>query len=95
MLIPALMGIPLMLAQYGRLNSLIFGEILVTYPRRVFLTDIHLFSTLLNDEKDTLHLRKIKEIQKWIELNSGPLTADQMPNRVVSVCKMLMHRVKN
>jgi hypothetical protein len=86
-LIPALMGIPILLGKYGRLNGLQFGDVLYSYPRAHILNDIHDIRS------------KIKETQKnpnttlcleWISKNIGPLPAENMPKRVMEVFKSIM-----
>lgn len=78
-LIPALMGIPLFLAKYGKLRELEFGEVLISYPNSVYLSDIDKFSSLW----DSLNLESKDELDFWIRANSGPLPAEAMPERVV------------
>lgn len=79
-IIPALVGLPLFLPQYGPLAGQRYGELLTTYPRARVLEDVSEFSAILTtiqtatDRTATL---------RWIKDNTGPLPAAGMPNRVV------------
>jgi hypothetical protein len=81
-LIPALMGMPLFLAQYGRLNSQRFGEVLTSYPRARLLPDLGSFSSLLAAECRECDPERTRA---WIAFNAGPLPAEDMPHRVAQV----------
>jgi hypothetical protein len=86
-MIPALIGVPLLLGQYGKLSQQNYGEVLYSYPRSRFLKDI-------NEVKN-----KIKEIRdnfdreaccKWVTENAGPMPPDDMPKRVIEAFKEIM-----
>ncbi len=86
-MLPALMGMPLMLAKYGKLSSLGFGKILVNYPRSHVLEDI-------SDVTDFLHKNAqypdAANLEKWINLNVGPLPTEKMPDRVVAIVEAML-----
>ena len=85
--IPALMGIPLLLAKYGTLSEQMYGDILVNYPRSREINDINSFNRLLAEEESNYDLEQCKE---WIDINAGPLPADLMPDRVANVIKEII-----
>jgi len=89
-LIPALLGLPVLLAQYGKLSSQQYGQVLTSYPRARFLRSLEEVSTLLEDVKGTTS----KEAAlSWIKTNAGPLPAEDMPKRVAEVILMIIkHR---
>jgi hypothetical protein len=91
-LIPALMGIPLILPQYKKLQVLRFGEVLLTYPRALVLHDLNQLSYLLEKESQSVDTKSCKE---WTDINSGPLPAEEMPNRVVKVILDLIKEKRN
>jgi hypothetical protein len=89
-LIPALMGIPMVLPTFGKLEPLLFGEVLLTYPRSIMLDNLSNFSTELKKESENLDLSKC---EKWVNINSGPLPAEEMPNRVTNqILKLIKSR---
>lgn len=81
-LVPALMGMPLFLAQYGNLAGQPFGELIVSYPRAKLLSDVGNFNSTLAAEQATVDPTLVSA---WIAQNTGPLPADQMPVRVASI----------
>lgn len=87
-IIPALMGIPLFLAKYGRLHELEFGEVLYSYPKATYLTDILQFSAKLAKMNFCCSL---EELSKWIEVNSGPMPVERMPERVAEIVQEIVH----
>jgi hypothetical protein len=89
--IPALMGMPLFLAQYGKLGEHRFGELLTTYPRTRPLPDLSRLASLLKEEETIVDFLQIKE---WIDKNSGPLPAEDMPNRVAEVVLSLIQELR-
>jgi len=78
-LIPALMGMPLLLARYGVLESLSFGSILIDYPRSYPITDISSVSKVMQKNSKKSDSAKLSA---WIDLNVGPLPPEEMPERV-------------
>lgn len=86
-LVPALLGMPLLLAQYGRLGNLRFGEVLSSYPRARRLTALSSFDSVLAAERIECDP---DETSRWIEVNGGPLPAEDMPQRVAeTVLRMI------
>ena len=86
-LIPCLLGLPLLLNRYGPLKSLMYGKIFTTYPRAQYLDDICSFNDLLLKEKVLFDPDKV---MAWINENSGPMPAEDMPKRVAQVVKNLI-----
>jgi hypothetical protein len=78
-LIPSLLGIPLFLAVYGKLEGQQYGQVLTSYPRACRLSDINTFEALLLAEQQNLNPEKVTQ---WIKNNAGPLPVAEMPNRV-------------
>jgi hypothetical protein len=85
--VPALMGIPLLYANYGQLNDLRFGPVLMTYPRGHILRDLAAVRGILEGiwKKEDAGL-----LNDWITANSGPLPAELMPERVASILNGMM-----
>ena len=86
-MIPALMGLPLLLAQYGKLSDQEFGMVLTEYPRARFLQDVNNISLLLDEEQQMVDFDKVNA---WIEENVGPMPASMMPERVVEVIEKIV-----
>lgn len=86
-LIPALLGLPLFLTQYGKYDEQEFGKLLTSYPRAVLLSDILSFNNELNAEKLRLN---ILVAQNWIDKNAGPLPADKFSERVTNIINQLV-----
>jgi len=85
--IPALLGMPLFLANYGCLKEQRYGEVVTSYPRASLLSDVRDLSSLLENGQagfDPVHVRQ------WIEHNAGPLPPEEMPDRVVEVVLSLI-----
>lgn len=85
-LIPALMALPLYIAQYGPLVNQAYGKVLITYPRTVHLKDLSLFSVMQNKILQSLNET---ELNKWIEFNVGPLPSNKISERLVAIIKSL------
>lgn len=80
-LIPALIGIPVFLASFGKLLGQQYGGVLLSYPRCIPLLDpVRLKQALF--ERAAVD---IAATQKWIQNNCGPLPAEKMPTRVADV----------
>lgn len=88
-LVPALMGMPLFLARFGRLEDLQFGEVLRSYPRALELGDPLDFDRLLTAEAETCDPDRVVG---WIRTNAGPLPASDMPRRLAEVILDLVQR---
>jgi hypothetical protein len=90
-MVPAMLGMPLLLAQYGRLKSLGFGSVLKAYPRSYFLYDLSNILSIL--EKD-LQIPNGVKLFEWIYLNAGPLPPEKMPERVAEVIEKMITNTK-
>ena len=85
--VPALMGLPLFLANYGRLSDQTYGAVLLTYPRSALLRDLANFDALITA---AAHCDE-QQVKQWIESNAGPFPAEQMPDRVADVILKLIN----
>lgn len=87
-LIPALLGVPVLMASFGKLQNQKYGKVLMDYPRSTLITDAgKVASTITSIEQgDT------SDVATWIKRNSGPLPADEMPRRVVDVLNSVIGR---
>lgn len=86
-LIPALMGMPLLYANYDQLRDLRFGPVLTTYPRGYLLRDLSEITAIL--EKDSA-VQSREGLDEWIADNAGPLPAEEMPNRVAQLLQSMI-----
>jgi hypothetical protein len=85
-MVPALMGLPLLLAQYGSLSHATFGKIFLSYPAVQHLTNLADIELKLND---VLNFYNVDSINDWIKENSGP-SAGGMPQRVLQAINSLI-----
>jgi hypothetical protein len=88
-LMPALLGMPLFLAQYGRLEGQRFGHVLASYPRAKALGDLARFAESLATLQQSYD---VDATRRWIAENAGPLPASRMPSRVAEVVTSLIGR---
>lgn len=86
-LIPAMMGLPLFLANYGKLARQEYGELIEGYPRARRISDMRDFSFELAAESE--HVNEAAVLQ-WITRNCGPRPASCMPERVAEVVLTLI-----
>ena len=90
-IIPALMGMPLLLARYGKLSQQHFGKILREYPIGEYLDEVSDFKRQL----DSLNFKRNEEsVLIWINKNSGPLPAELMPDRVLKNILKLIRKMR-
>lgn len=85
-MIPALIGMPILLARFGALRDLKFGSALTSYPRARFLRQVRDLPLLLGEvhagaDHDTT--------ERWIAASAGPLPAESMPERVAALLDRL------
>jgi hypothetical protein len=80
-LIPALLGLPLLMVAFGKLEGQGYGKVLMDYPRSCLLSDA--YSVLSSIKK--IEGNPAEELSTWITQNAGPLPADEMPNRVAEI----------
>lgn len=85
-IIPALLGLPLLLAHYGKFSGQEYGELLTTYPLARKLDSIDEASNVLHALSD---LQCTRGIRDWIYANAGPLPAELMPERVVDIVESI------
>ena len=88
-MIPALLGLPLLLCQYGKLAGLRYGEALASYTRSRYLTKLTDIAALLDEEEKTLDQQLV---YNWIAANSGPMPAEEMPVRVAAAIDDMIGR---
>jgi hypothetical protein len=87
-LIPGLLGMPLFLQRTGPLNSLLYGNVFTSYPRAQYLDDVDRFNELLSAKQASCDADRVMD---WIDENSGPMPAEDMPERVAAVVLDLIH----
>lgn len=80
-IIPALLGLPLLLCKFGKLSSMKFGDALTSYPRARLLTRLEDLPGIIGEEQKELD---IDNVMRWAEANSGPMPAKEMPARVAN-----------
>lgn len=80
--IPCLLGLPLLMAEYGKLSGQRYGAVLTGYPMAAPLRDLTEAVHILEELCKTTNR---DDVLAWIKRSSGPLPAENMPNRVVNV----------
>jgi hypothetical protein len=83
------MGMPLLLANYGVLNTLSFGSVLMSYPRGYLVKDISEVAAILDNDAS---FSEIADLQAWISENAGPFPFNEMPQRVVVVVNKMLEQ---
>ena len=81
-MIPALMGLPLLLVRYGKLNNVNYGVVLNSYPRSRVLSSLDVATHLIDDA--VASTSRI-DTTTWNQENVGPMPAEDMPLRVAEV----------
>jgi hypothetical protein len=81
-IVPAILGLPTLLAKYGDLASQDYGTVLTSYPRARLLTDISQIEPILAEEAARVDAAAVR---RWILENAGPFPAEDMPLRVAQV----------
>jgi hypothetical protein len=87
-LIPALLGLPLLLAQYHKLSGVQWGDMFTSYPRARNLENIDQISLILEEEKSIL---SPENVMSWISANAGPMPAEDMPQRVATAVSSIIN----
>lgn len=87
-IIPALMGKPILLAQYDKFIGQRYGAVLSEYPRARPLSKLDDLACILAAEKEELDPFAF---QLWFDQNSGPLPAEEMPDRVAEFVHKVSH----
>ena len=90
-MIPALTGLPLLLVQYGKLSGQAYGKVLTSYPRSRFLTQLGELPEILQEEREHLNPETVRA---WIEHHSGPMPAENMPDRVANAIDNMVKHMK-
>lgn len=85
-MVPALLGLPLLLAKFGALSDLKYGKVLTGYPRSYVLNDLREVRQVMDraQEYDEQALRT------WLADNTGPLPFESMPDRVVEIVEQMI-----
>jgi hypothetical protein len=84
-IIPAILGLPIILAQYEQFIGQDYGVVLKNYPMSFAVGSINELSAALNDLNACDH----DKLQEWISSYIEPLPAADMPKRVVGAIKEL------
>jgi len=79
-LLPAALGLPLLLASYGELSNLNYGIILKSYPRSSRLRSLKSLSKQL--KLNNLNSKKKGFFKIWLKKNIAPFDFKKMPDRV-------------
>lgn len=87
-LIPALLGMRVFLAKCGALSCLLYGTVFTSYPRAEYLEDIRQINELLLAPRSACEPHRVSS---WINENSGPMPAEEMPMRVAQVVLDTLH----
>lgn len=90
-MVPALMGMPLLMTKYGNLKSLNFGAVLTSYPRGYLLEDV---SDVVDILYKIAHTSDSGKLNDWINLNVGPLPPEKMPERVAAIVEEMIAGAK-
>ncbi|MHB8632518.1 MAG: hypothetical protein ACYDBQ_00935 [Thermoplasmatota archaeon] len=90
-MVPALMGLPLLLAGYGKLGPQAFGPALTSYPRSSSLVDTH----HAMQEIERLEAVDPEVTAHWIEQNTGPLPSAAMADRVAAALAGMLAAVRD
>jgi hypothetical protein len=90
-IIPALLGLPLLLARYGKLSEQEYGVVLTGYPLARTLYSLDELASLLADIAAT---SSADAARAWINVNAGPLPVGKMPERVADVLEGLVRTRK-
>lgn len=85
--LPALLGMPVMLAGYGRLAGIKYGSVLLSYPRARMLHDLGRFAEAVIAAREA---GSPSAVRGWIAENAGPLPAEDMPERVAALLDELI-----
>lgn len=88
-LIPALLGLPLLLARFGKLVEQEYGAILLAFPRARELYSMKEFALALENVEQ--HSSK-DAVRAWINANAGPLPSSKMQMRVADACAGVIAR---
>ena len=78
-LVPAVLGMPLLFANYNELSHLRYGPILESYPRGYLLKDVRDVESIVRADLERLDREKLHQ---WASANVGPLPSERMPERV-------------
>lgn len=81
-MIPALMGLPLLLVRYGKLSNVNYGVVLNSYPRSRVLSSLEGAALLIDD---AVVRTSSQDVITWNQENVGPMPAEKMPFRVSEV----------
>jgi hypothetical protein len=85
--VAAVLGMPILFANYNELHDVRYGPILETYPRGYLLKDVREAAHLLRADAERLDRQKLHQ---WAVANAGPLPSERMPERVADlVAKMI------
>ena len=89
-LVPGLIGIPLFLANYGKLKDINYGKALTSYPRSIKLKNL---SNINQKISDLWQNSNYENLMSWGYKNSGPLPSEDMPYRVAEVLEKMIKKL--
>lgn len=88
-MVPAVMGLPLLLARFGALREQGYGSVLKTYPLSRDLEDPAKLSDLLAEIAENSDLQAF---QTWVEENGGPRPLGAVAQRATEAIMTVAHR---
>lgn len=86
-MIPALLGVPLLLVGFGKFDAQPYGQPLMRYPRARYVNKITILGTMLDD---LARPGDQSDFDDWAAEYAGPLPADEMPDRAAAVIDRLV-----
>lgn len=90
-LVPSVLGMPILAANYGKLASQKYGSVITSYPRYQRLDSLSTMSDLL----PLVNKCELNEsVSDWIKINAGPFPVENMPSRVVDILAKITANAK-
>ncbi|OSO90600.1 hypothetical protein B7O87_09270 [Cylindrospermopsis raciborskii CENA303] len=86
--IPASLGLTLLLAQYDQFEGQKYGIVYRDYPRSLYLRNLMELKRLLNQETKP----DVNRMKMWVQQYLYPLPAEDMPKRVVEIIDQMVHK---
>lgn len=81
-IVPALLGIPVLLVKYGKMSEQEYGDVLTAYPLGAPLTNLGELPRLIQ----VIEARDVRaQAMQWIDENVGPMPASDQPARVAAM----------
>jgi hypothetical protein len=78
-LLPALLGLPVLLAGIGELKNQTYGKVLTDYPGSFYMSSVDCLEGVFNY---FVTQNTADKFDAWLNRNSGPMPSESMPKRV-------------